>query len=438
MIKTVFLILCMVLLTCGASAQTSSRIRNLEQQRKEALAEIETTNKMLRETKRTTTNLLVRLNLLVEQIASRRKVINLLNQEIAEFDKELRWKELNIKMLEKELQFKRKNYAELLVKMQYKKKAQDYLLFILSAESFSQSYRRARYLREFSAHQKQQAKEIIQKQEELTKERQELDKSRQAKLALLQNKESERLALQSEEENKQSEVTGLKKKEKTLQAQLNEKRKQAQELNRQIERAINEEVERAEREAKAAAKAAAEAKAVKEKNAKETGKPLPVEKAEPERVAEISGGYAMTKEERKLSADFAGNKGKLPFPIKGRYKITARFGAQKHQELKFVTIENNGIEIETTANADAYSVFNGEVTSVFAVPGYNNAVIVQHGNYRTIYANLRQVYVKKGDRISTGQSIGKIYTEVEKGNTATLYFELRKEKAKLNPEPWLN
>ncbi|MCD8193944.1 MAG: M23 family metallopeptidase, partial [Tannerellaceae bacterium] len=132
------------------------------------------------------------------------------------------------------------------------------------------------------------------------------------------------------------------------------------------------------------------------------------------------------------------NRGKLPFPVAGRYTIVSRFGEQQNLELKYVMTNNNGIDIQTTPGTDARAVFNGEVTRVFVVPGYNNSVIVRHGNYLTVYSNLSQVYVKAGDKVSTRQPIGKIFTDTEDGNATILHFQLWKEKVKQNPLPWLD
>ena len=170
---------------------------------------------------------------------------------------------------------------------------------------------------------------------------------------------------------------------------------------------------------------------------KEEPEPEP-EPIRAERVAEVKGGYAMTREEKKLSDNFAGNKGRLPFPVTGRHTIVGTFGEQQHQDLKYVRTNNSGIDIQTSPGADARAVFNGEVTRVFVVPGYNNSVIVRHGNYLTVYSNLSQVYVKAGDRVSTRQSIGKIFTDTEDGNATILSFQLWKEKTKLNPATWLD
>ncbi|MDR1119691.1 MAG: peptidoglycan DD-metalloendopeptidase family protein, partial [Dysgonamonadaceae bacterium] len=332
--------------------------------------------------------------------------------------------ESKILSLEKDLSSKKKKYAVSMQKMQTNKKVQDKILFVLAAENFSQLYRRIRYLKEYSVWLKIQAKEIISKQTELERQKTLLKQGRANKLRLLKEEETQQSILRKEEVAKQQEVAGLQKKEKALQTDLTKKQKQAETLNRQIEKAIATEIERAERERKAA-----------EKKAKAQGKPLSTSE---NRVAETTGGYAMTKEERSLSANFSNNKGMLPFPLKGEYKIISHFGTMKHQDLKYVTLTNNGIDIQTMPGTEARAVFSGVVTSVFVVPGYNNSIIIRHGNYLTVYSNLKDVYVKSGSKVSTGQSIGKIFTDSENGNTTILHFELWKEKTKLNPEGWLN
>ena len=205
------------------------------------------------------------------------------------------------------------------------------------------------------------------------------------------------------------------------------------------------EEQRAEAEAKAARERAARAERnrLAREKAAASGKKVPETKPETEpvreeRVADTKGGYAMTKAEKRLSDDFASNKGRLPYPVSGRHTIVAAFGEQQHQELKYVRTNNSGIDIQTAPGTDARAVFNGEVTRVFVVPGYNNSVIVRHGNYLTVYSNLSQVYVKAGDKVSTRQAIGKIFTDTEDGNATILHFQLWKEKTKLNPAPWLD
>ncbi|MDR2968850.1 MAG: peptidoglycan DD-metalloendopeptidase family protein, partial [Tannerellaceae bacterium] len=411
------LYLCTILLLAGslltASAQKSDAVRQLEAQRKTALAEIELTDKLLKETTRTAQTSLNRLNLIAGQILSRKKVIDLLNRETQAIDSLIISLQEEISNLERELKTKQDNYKQSAQRLQRRQTSQDKLLFILSAESFTQSMRRMRYLREFAYYQKRQASDIVKKQKEIVVRQANLKATRDEKQALLQAGEDERRKLQGEEENQKKEVQEINKKQKDLQAQLRKKRQQADALNRQIEKLIAEEI----------AKAEAEAKASRERTAAATRKPG--EKTAPpkdERTAESKGGYAMTPAEKKLSQDFADNRGRLPLPLEGRYTIVGYFGEQQHQQLKYVRMNNSGIDIQTTPGTDAQAVFSGEVTSIFVVPGFNSSVIVRHGNYLTVYSNLSQVYVKKGDKVTTRQPVGKIFSDAENGNETILHF----------------
>lgn len=421
------------------SAQNSETVRQLEKQRKAALAEIELTNQLLVETTETARHSLSRLNLLSQKILARKKVVSLLNQEIGEIDKQMAGMRREIDQLEKELGGKRTNYSKSVQSMYKRHSSEDKLLFILSAGSFTQSLRRIRYLREYADWQKRQAGEIVGKQQEIAVKQAELEKRRMEKQALLDSREEETKQLQSEESNQKEEVQQLSKKQKELRGELAKKRRQAEALNRQIEKQIAEEIARAEAEAKAAREKAARERRAREKATAE-GKKAPDTTSEPireERVADTKGGYAMTKAEKRLSDNFAGNRGRLPYPVSGRHTVVAGFGEQQHQELKYVRTSNSGIDIQTTPGAEARAVFNGIVTRVFVVPGYNNSIIVRHGNYLTVYSNLSEVYVKAGDQVSTRQPLGRIFVDSEDGNTTMLHFQLWKEKTKLNPAPWL-
>lgn len=427
--RYVWIVLLALSLSTVVYGQKSAAVHQLEQQRKEALADIEETNKLLQETAQTAKTSLNRLNLLSKQILSRKKVISLLNQELDEIEKDILNIQGQLRTLKRELGDKQTNYGKSMRGLYKRHSSQDKLLFILSAESFSQSMRRMRYLREYADWQKRQANDIVEKQAEISRKQAEMEKTRAEKRALLGTRQEESKKLESEEASQKEEVQLLNKRQKDLKADLQKKRRQAEALNRQIEKQIAEEIARAEAEAKAAREQAAA-----------KGKPVPESKNEPireERVADTKGGYAMTKAEKQLSDNFANNRGRLPYPVAGRHTIVATFGEQQHQELKYVRTSNSGIDIQTSPGADARAVFNGEVTRVFVVPGYNNSVIVRHGNYLTVYSNLSQVYVKAGDRVSTRQAIGRIYSDPEDGNSTILHFQLWKEKTKLNPQPWL-
>jgi len=393
------------------TAQQSIQVRDLERERSALLAGIEETNRLLKENTRTTSNALNRLNLLLQTINSRKKIILLLNREIASMDEEIRVKETQIKTLEKDLESKKQYYAASLRKMYLHKKNQDNLFFILSAQNFTQSFHRIMYLRTYSEWQKKQAEEILEKQNTINQEKNLLVENRNDKLKLLNDRQSEEKQLSIEENNRKAEIKTLEKNKKTLQDELAKKQKQATALNRQIEKIISEEVLKSEKAAKS-------------------------ESVEI-RTAEVKGGYAMTQSERTLSSSFAGNKGKLPYPLRGNYKVVGFFGVHQHKELSKIVINNNGIDIETTSGNEARAVFDGIISRIFTLPGYNNSIIIRHGNYLTLYSNIEQVYVKQGDKVNTGQTLGKIYTDKEKGNSTLLHFEIWKEQTKLDPLAWI-
>jgi septal ring factor EnvC (AmiA/AmiB activator) len=395
-------------------AQQSAKVRNLEKEKNVTLEEIAAINQLLTENSQTMSNTLTRLSLLNQQVQARRKVVTLLNQEITSIDEEIISKELNIKLLKKELKKKKEDFAQSIRKMYSHKNKQDNLLFILSAQNFTQSFHRIRYLKEYSNWRKQQAGEISKKQQQINIEKEALEKNKSEKLALLEERQKEEANLSKEESTKKAEVKSLEKDNKKLQKELTKKQQQANALNQQIEKIIAEEVAKSEKAA-------------------ETAKTDGGEK----RVAEVKGGYAMTPAEKNLSSNFAGNKGKLPFPLKGNYKITGYFGIRQHEELSLVKMNSNGIDIETTPGNEARAVFEGVVTRIFTVPGLKNSIIIRHGNYLTLYSNIDEVYVKQGDKIKTGQSLGKIFTDKEKGNTL-LHFEVWKEQTKLDPLSWLS
>ncbi|MDR2683462.1 MAG: peptidoglycan DD-metalloendopeptidase family protein [Dysgonamonadaceae bacterium] len=398
--------------TLSLSAQQSVRTRELEKQRKTLLSEIENTNQLLSENKRSISNTLRNLNLVVQQIDTRKRLIAILEKEIQVLDEEIRFKEFHIAKMDKDLRQKKEKYAVSVQKMHEQKKHQGQLFFILSADNLAQSFRRMLYLKEYAGWRKQQANEILVQQQKITAEKQLLLAGKQAKEALAETKKTEENRLLKEEDARKTEVAGLQKNAKKLQEEMDKKKKQAAALDREIARIIAEEVANAKKAAK----------------------------AEPhtERKAETEGGYAMTKEEQTLSSNFAGNKGKLPFPLKGNYKIISHFGQQQYGDLKNIRYNSNGIEIKTTPGTNARAVFDGVVTKVFIVPGFQNSIIIRHGNYLTLYSCLEQVFVKQGDRVKTGQDIGKIYTDSAENNETVLHFELWKEQTKLNPEPWLN
>ena len=447
--------------------------QELEQQRLEAIKAIELTTQLLNETNAFAKNSLNRLNLLAQQLLSRRKVIAILGQEINEIDRNIKKMTDDIEVLNKDLEKTKENYAKSMQNQQKEYRTAQYkLLLIMSAENLSQTYRRMRYLREYAVWQKEEAERIAGKQTELLHRKEELEKTRAEKQELLAQRESENRKLVDEEKQQQKEVRELNSKQKDLQRLLEQKRKEANALNREIDRLIVEDIKNSEKNRQAAeaeAKSAETASTVVKPSETKTAETastvvIPPETKTSETVttetktteiasaeassttaatpvtaskAPTNNNYVLLGSEVVISKEFESNKGKLPFPLTGKYTIVSTFGEHQHQELSYVRTNNNGIDIQTTADAEARAIFRGVVTRVFVMPGFNNNVIIRHGDFLSVYSNLSQVYIKAGDVVSSNQIIGKIFTDTAKGNETILHFQIWKERTKLNPAQWI-
>lgn len=400
-------------------------INEMKNKQKNTLKKIEMTGKMLDETKKSTTTSLNRLKMLNEQISMRQSLINQINNEIQLIDNEIKKMHEEIELQQKKLASLKEEYAQLMYHTYLRKDSHDKLMFILSANNFSQSYRRLRYLQEFSNYRKEQGKQIEQLTIELNEKLSAMEMAKNEKKLVLQRRENENNNLKNEENKQKNLVSELKKKENVLLKELKQQQKQINDLNNKIANLIAEEErkarERAEKERLAREKAARE-KAISE------GK-------KPKQASTEKQEYKLTKEEQLISGNFEKNKGRLPWPV-SKGIIVGKFGIQQHPVLTYVTTNNKGIYIQTKEGEDARVVFEGEVTQRFSIPGNNNAVIIKHGNYRTVYSNLTEIYVKEGDKVKGKQKIGKIYTDSEENKTE-LYFMVWKEKELQNPELFL-
>ena len=402
-------------------------VDELERRRKEAIEEMELTSQLLKEASASAKSSLNRLNLLSQQLTSRKNIVNLLSQEISAIDRRIKTLSDEIEVLDKDVSKTKENYAKSMQNQQHEHRTTQYkMLLILSSENLTQSYRRMRYLREYSDWQKEEGGRILKKQNVVLQRKAELEKTREEKQKLFAQRENENKKLVSEEQLQQKEVKDLNKKQKDLQQQLQKKRKEADALNKQIDNLIVEAIKSSEEN-------------VTSKTAKSTTTETASSDAASKTKAEPSkGNFVLTESEEVLSNNFANNKGKLPSPLTARYTIVSSFGEHQHQELSHVRTNNNGIDVQTTAGAEARAVFKGVVSRVFVMPGFNNNVIIRHGNYLTVYSNLSQVYVKAGDAVDTRQTIGKVFTDTEKSNETILHFQIWKERTKLNPATWIN
>ena len=280
----------------------------------------------------------------------------------------------------------------------------------------------------------------MEQQQELKKKQQRLKEIVEERKQVVAERAEEADKLKLQQNEKRRYVSSLKNKEKSLRAEMKKQQSQIDALDRKIEAIIAEEARKAAERARAEAEA--EARRLAEQKAKEQG--LPQNGAEkpketkPDTKPTIPEGYKMPRADRELSGSFAKNKGKLPFPVAGHYRIVGHFGLHKHPEFKYLDKNNLGIDIETLPGTKARAVFNGTVARVFSFGGATKALMIRHGEYYTVYTGLIGVYVKAGDKISAGQDLGLIYSDPQDNKRTRLSFQIRKESEKLDPEQWLN
>ena len=396
-------VLLVSLLAMPIVAQTRQQ---LEAQKKKTLESLAQTNKLLDETQKSKKGSENKINLLKRSINERNALIKSLNGEISLLEQNIVQLEEERKQLEEKLAFQKADYARLVRETHARRNYFSPLLFILSSDNFSQAYRRFRYLQELSDYRKRQAAEILQLTGELEAKGLALQSDKADKGRVMSEKEREAKKLESDRQREKQMLTELQKKEADLKAKQKKQQIKADELNAKIQKLVAAEIKKEEER--------------RRKEAAKQGKPV----------------YQMSKDEQLVAGNFEKNKGKLPLPVERGF-ISGHFGVQPHPVLPHVTTNNKGIYIQTPAGSTARAIFEGVVTKCFMVPGSNSSVIVKHGNYRTVYSNLTEIYVKEGDKVTTKQKLGKIFVDTENDNKTELYLMLYKDTDIQNPELWL-
>ncbi len=411
-------------------AQSNKLIKELESKRGALQKQIVESETLLITTKKDVGSQLKGLAALTGQIEERRRYILTINNDVESIERELSSLGRQLTRLQRDLKDKKKKYESSVQYLYKNRSIEEKLMFIFSAKSLAQSYRRMRYVREYATYQRLQGEEVLKKQEQLNRKKAELQQVKAAKEGLLKEREEEKVKLEAQEKEQKLLVANLKKKQRGLQNELNKKRREANQLNARIDRLIAEEIEKArKRAAEEARREAAARKKAGEKTATASTSAKP--KAQP------LDTYSMSKADRELSGNFANNRGKLPMPITGAYIITSHYGQYSVEGLRNVKLDNKGIDIQGKPGAQARAIFNGKVAAVFKLNGLFN-ILVRHGNYISVYCNLSSASVKQGDDVTTKQTLGQIFSDGADNGRTVLHFQLRKEKEKLNPEPWLN
>ena len=424
--KKLYIILVMLLLalvspTFGQKTKGKSK-KQLQSEINSLQKEISTANQLLKKTKKDKEMTLNEVSILDKKIKQREQLITTYNEQIAVLDEEINAGQQNIKTLNSDLSKLQKEYAKMVVFANKNRSHYDKLGFIFASKDFNQAFSRLRYIREFNDARKVKMNQIASIEKQISSEVEASQQAREEQAAMLKDEKTQQEALQKERKDLNGQVAKLKKKEGSIQQDIKNNQQQAKKLQKAIDDIIAEEIRKANAEAEKKRKEEAKKNSGKGKT---TTSPAPKEK-----------GMALTPAEKTLSSNFVNNKGNLPWPVE-RGVISSSYGKHTSVVSDKVTVTNNGIDIATTENAQARAVFDGEVASVTKLTGSNTVVIIRHGEYFTVYSNLENVTVKRGDKVKTKQNLGTVHTSKTENKTE-LHFELLKETARQNPANWLS
>ena len=399
--------------------------KDLEKKKAQLQKEINTTNQLLNETKKNKKLSLNQLVTLNQKIEIREDLINTIAYEVNEINAAVNKANISINNLKKEIQKLKVEYEKMIYYAYKNQSAYTKMMFIFSAKDFNQAYSRMKYFEQYSEYRKKQALIIQKTQNNLAKKVKELETNRSELKALLGEKEEEKKTLTIEKSEKELVLIQLQENEGQLKADLKKKKEDANKLQKEIKRIIEEEIKRAREEAVLAAKNA---------KAKNTATPKNNTTKETAKEVKNENVLSLTPEAQKLSENFELNKGKLPWPV-AEGVITEYFGEHEHLVLKGIKVKNDGIDISTKVGSAVRSVFDGEVTGVISIPGAGKAIIVRHGEYLSVYSNLSEVNIKKGDKIKTKQNIGTALTDED--NKTSMELQIWKGSILLNPIGWI-
>ncbi|MES2592509.1 MAG: peptidoglycan DD-metalloendopeptidase family protein [Bacteroidota bacterium] len=395
---------CLVVLNAQFSFAQKQSKSDLENKKKQLQKEIEYTNKLLAETKKNKKRSLGDLVALNQKIKNREELIYTINSEINILNKQISEKNASIKGLQSQLAKLKAEYAKMIYYAYKNQDAYNRLMFVFAARDFEQAFMRLKYLQQYSDYRHKQAEMITDTRKNLDQKVLDLEAKKTDQRVLLGSEQTEKKNLTSEKTEKEEVFSQLQQQESKLKKDLDKKKKDAEKLQQAIQRVIQKELEKMQKEAET------------------ENRPKPVK-------------LVLTPESQQLSNSFTTNKGKLPWPVvKGL--VSEHFGVHPHPLMPNIDINNNGIDITTSTGALAQAVFMGEVKAVVNMPGSGQFILVRHGEFLTIYSNLKEVYVKVGDKVKTKQNIGSVLMDDEDSKTV-LHFEIWKGQTKLDPETWL-
>ena len=440
----------------AAQGRKSRALQRLEQERKQLLRSIEASDKKLQQLRRDTRNEEQTLRTVKEQVEQRRQVVAVLGNEVSGLQARIDTLSGHIGRLHRREGALLLRYRAALVQLQRIDTHIDPVLFVLSSQNPAEARERQRFLSRYSKAVREASVALRTTRTEIEATKAEVGRTHSEKEQLLSLREAEKKKLEAEEQQRAAQVKDLQGKQQVLAQDLSKQKQKAEDLDRKIQAQVEAEIVAAQRRAAELQRRREEARRRRQTQRTQptpppsTGRsgrgkgttpppppPPPADDEPEERRAATPGGYAMDANERALASSFAQNKGRLPAPIRGSYSILRTFGVHQHSEHNRVQVNSSGVDFGVNGDNRAYAVFSGVVSRVFVIPGYGTAVILRHGNYLTVYANLSSVAVSTGSRVSTGQSIGSVGASPDGSSGRLLHFQLWHERTKLNPLAWI-
>lgn len=439
----------------AAQGRKSKTLQCLEQERKQLLRSIEASDKKLQQLRRDTRNEEQTLRTVKEQVEQRRQVVAVLGNEVSGLQARIDTLSGHIGRLHRREGALLLRYRAALMQLQRIDTHIDPVLFVLSSQNPAEARERQRFLSRYSKAVREASVALRTTRAEIEATKAEVGRTHSEKEQLLSLREAEKKKLEAEEQQRAAQVKDLQGKQQVLAQDLSKQKKRAEDLDRKIQAQVEAEILAAQRRAAELQRRREEARRRQAQRTQPTPPPStgrsgrskgttpppppppPADDEPEERRAATPGGYAMDANERALASSFAQNKGRLPAPIRGSYSILRTFGVHQHSEHNRVQVNSSGVDFGVNGDSRAYAVFSGVVSRVFVIPGYGTAVILRHGNYLTVYANLNSISVSTGSRVSTGQGIGSVGASPDGSSGRLLHFQLWHERTKLNPLAWI-
>ena len=428
--KNVINLLLFLSLTWLSFAQQDQKQLKREQQKLEK--RISNTKKLLNKVKNNSQASLNEIRLIENQIKSREALVNLFDNQVRTAEMKIVQKKIEIKRLRTKLSTLKQQYRKMFLYAYKHRGNYNKVMYLLASSDYNEALRRNRYLKKVAKVQRKQAALIKQHQQLIYKEINQIDKEKQIKQQALLEKQNERQLIEKDKVKKEKSYQKFKKEEQVLVSQLKEDERKKIQLKKQIDAAIRADI--AKEQAREAARKAEQAKKQeKTPNATDpTSITTTAAKPDPKRVA-----TPVSTEGAAIGKSFETNRGRLPWPVDNG-SVTEKFGRNYHPTLSGIEWNNNGIDITCNKGSRVRAVFEGEVTTVFSVPGAGKVVIVKHGAYRTVYGNLAETFVGVGSKVSTKQAIGTLLND---NGVSVCHFEVHQvvgvNPVTLNPSLWI-